>query len=294
MPGTGCASERMMSNDSGILYVVATPIGNQSDLSARAREILADADLIAAEDTRHTGRLLRTLGVRRPMISLHEHNEQARVPELLARLEDGVTIALVSDAGTPLISDPGFRLVAAARSAGLTVSPIPGPCAAVAALSVAGLPTDRFVFEGFLPSRGAARRRRLEALLGERRTLVFYESVHRIVALLKDLAEILGPDRQASVARELTKLHETVTGGALADLAQAVEQDTATRRGEYVVVVRGAGARSGKEAPRELLTLLLEELPPARAAAVAARLTGRPRDEVYRMAVALARQRPLS
>lgn len=284
----------MMSNDSGILYVVATPIGNQSDLSARAREILARADLIAAEDTRHTGRLLKALGVRQPMISLHEHNEQKRVPQLLARLEDGETIALVSDAGTPLISDPGFRLVAAARNAGLTVSPIPGPCAAIAAISVAGLPTDRFVFEGFLPSRGAARRRHLEALLGEKRTLVFYESVHRIAALLKDLAQVLGPDRQASVARELTKRHETVTNGTLGDLAQAVEQDAATRRGEYVVVVHGSEAPAGTEAPQRLLAVLLDELPPARAAAVAARLTGRPRDEVYQMAVAMARQRPMS
>jgi 16S rRNA (cytidine1402-2'-O)-methyltransferase len=224
----------------GTLFVVATPIGNRGDLTERARETLASVDLIAAEDTRHTGRLLAQLGIGTALLALHEHNEAARAEELVARLRQGARIALVSDAGTPLISDPGFRLVAAAAAAGVAVVPIPGACAAVAALSVAGLPTDRFVFEGFLPARAGARRTRLSALAAETRTLVFYEAPHRISETLADLAVAFGAARDAVLARELTKLHETVYRGSLGELAERAAADSNMARGEAVLVVAGA------------------------------------------------------
>ena len=287
-----------MSNDSGILYVVATPIGNRSDLSDRARELLGSVDLIAAEDTRHTGRLLQYLGIDQPMLSLHEHNERARVPGLISRLGQGESIALVADAGTPLISDPGYRLVCAARDAGVTVSPVPGPCAAVAALSVAGLPTNRFAFEGFLPARAAARRQRLQGLRKEPRTLILYESIGRLEALLTDLADAFGPDRGATVAREMTKLHEQIVCGSLSELRSWCGRGDLPRRGEVVVIVAGSPDdptdRAASIAPDDLLAVLLKELPPGRAAAVVARLTGQSRDEVYRAALAMGSDRPES
>ncbi len=215
----------------GTLFVVATPIGNLGDLTVRARETLAGADLIAAEDTRHTGQLLAQLGIRTPLLALHEHNEGARAGELVGRLRDGARIALVSDAGTPLISDPGYRLVAAAAEAGIAVVPVPGACAAVAALSVAGLATDRFVFEGFLPARAAARRARLAALAAETRTLVFYEAPHRVGETLADLAAAFGASRRAVLGRELTKLHESVYRGAVGDLATRADGDPNMARG---------------------------------------------------------------
>lgn len=275
----------------GTLYVVATPIGNLADLSPRARDVLAQAGLVAAEDTRHAGQLLTRLGLSVRLLSLHEHNESARLPELLERLQAGESVALVSDAGTPLISDPGFRLVAAARAAGLPVSPVPGPCAAIAALSVAGLPTDRFHFEGFLPARTGARRARLEQLRARPETLVFYESVHRILDTLADAAEALGPDRPAGVGRELTKLHETWYGGPLGQLAAAVGGVPGTLKGEYVLVVAGdttSGPADGELA--RVVGILAAELPPAQAAGLAARLTGGNRREAYRLALAAGRQ----
>lgn len=273
----------------GILYVVATPIGNLADLGERARTILAAADLVAAEDTRHTGRLLAGFDARTELVSLHEHNEQGRVPALVERLEAGASIALVSDAGTPGVSDPGYRLVVAAHEAGCRVIPIPGPSAVVAALSAAGQPTDRFVFEGFLPARATARRERLKTLVTEGRTLVLYESAHRIGAALADLAAVFGPERPATLARELTKAYETVRRSTLGDLAAWVETDPNQRRGEIVLVVAGAS-----EAPAgttgitlaDALDALVPELPPARAAAVAARLTGVKRRDAYQAALA--------
>jgi 16S rRNA (cytidine1402-2'-O)-methyltransferase len=276
----------------GTLFVVATPIGNVDDLSPRARETLAQVHVVACEDTRHAGQLLTRLGISARLVSLHEHNEERRLPEILAGLRAGEDVALVSDAGTPLISDPGYRLLAAARAEGLPVSPIPGPCAAVAALSVAGLPTDRFHFEGFLPARSEARKARLEELRGRRETLVFYESVHRIVESLGDAAAVLGGERPAAVGRELTKLHETVYRGTLAELLVAVGADPSTLRGEYVIVA-GGNVGSGP-APGELarvVAILAAELPPGQAAALAARLTGAPRREAYQMALG-ARGRP--
>jgi 16S rRNA (cytidine1402-2'-O)-methyltransferase len=277
----------------GTLFIVATPIGNLGDLSARARTTLAEADLVAAEDTRHSGQLLAQFGIQTPLVALHEHNEAARVDELLARLQGGARIALVSDAGTPLVSDPGYRLVTAAAAAGIAVVPVPGACAAIAALSVAGLPTDRFVFEGFLPHKRAARRARLEALAGEPRTLVFYEAPHRLGEALADLAAVFGASRAAVVARELTKLHETVYRGALGELAQRAVGDANMARGEAVLVVAGAppaGADDAGTTERDrLLAALLPLLPLSAAVDVVAGLTGRRRNGVYERALELRR-----
>lgn len=276
---------------SGQLFVVATPIGNLGDLSPRARETLAAVDLIAAEDTRHSRRLLEHFGIRRPLVALHEHNERERSEQLIERLRAGESVALISDAGTPLISDPGYRLVRAAREAGVPVVPIPGPSALIAALSVAGLPTDRFVFEGFLPAKAQARRSRLQALADEPRTLVFYESSHRIQAMLGDLAEIFGPAREAVLARELTKQFEQIEGGRLDYLCEWLDADEHRRRGEFVVLVAGAPAvEEAAGEVRRVLEILLRELPVKRAAAVAAELTGRRRNEVYRLALELSGQ----
>jgi 16S rRNA (cytidine1402-2'-O)-methyltransferase len=263
---------------------VATPIGNLDDLSPRARRTLAEADLIAAEDTRHSAALLHHAGIATRCIALHEHNEREISIELVERLRAGAQIALISDAGTPLISDPGFRLVRAAREAGITVSPVPGACAAIAALSAAGLPSDRFVFEGFLPAKSAARRTHLQPLRTETRTLIFYESSHRIVETLDDLVAVFGGERRAVVARELTKLFETVLDGTLADLAARVLADPNQQRGEFVVLVAGAvedaaAARLGEG--RRVFELLRKELPPGRAAKLAAEISGASRKQLY-------------
>lgn len=274
----------MMAADAGRLWVVATPIGNLDDLSPRARETLRTATLIAAEDTRHSAPLLAQAGARARAIALHEHNEQEQMARVLDHLREGGDVALVSDAGTPLISDPGYRLVRAARAAGFVVSPVPGPCAAIAALSVAGLPSDRFVFEGFLPAKSAARRERLQALAAEARTLMFYESSHRIVESLADMRAVFGDAREAVLARELTKLFETVLAAPLAELARAVEADANQQRGEFVVLVAGADgvdADAVLAEGRRVFALLREELAPARAAKLAAAITGAPRKQIY-------------
>jgi 16S rRNA (cytidine1402-2'-O)-methyltransferase len=271
----------------GRLQVIATPIGNLADLSERARAALAQADVVAAEDTRHTGMLLKALGLSRPLVSLHEHNESQRAAALLARLAAGETIALVSDAGMPLISDPGFSLVREAVRAGVTVSVIPGPSAITAALAVAALPTDRFCFEGFLPARERERRTRLADLAHEPRTLVFFEAPHRIAAALAELAAQLGDERQAVVARELTKAHETVYRGTLRELARRAQSEENFARGEITLVVHGAAiAQSAVDEPllRRAVQLLSRELPPAKVAAIAAQLTGATRAAAYALA----------
>jgi len=275
----------------GTLYVVATPIGNLADLTPRAREVLASVALIAAEDTRHTRQLLQTCGIGTALTSLHEHNEAQKSTELVARLARGESIALVSDAGTPLVSDPGFDLVAAARRAGIAVVAIPGACAAIAALSVAGLPTDRFVFEGFLPAKTAARSERLEQLAREQRTMVFYEAPHRLIEVLRDMTRILGAQRSASISRELTKRFETTYGGTLAQLSEAAERDSDMSRGEIVIVVSGAPTTStALELDSDaLLRALLEELSPSQAAKVAAHITGGKRSELYEAALRLGK-----
>lgn len=268
----------------GALYVVATPIGNLDDLSARARETLATVDFIAAEDTRHSAALLRHCAIATRCIALHEHNERDVSADLVHRMLAGKRIALISDAGTPLISDPGFRLVRAARDAGVTVSPIPGACAAIAALSVAGLPSDRFVFEGFLAARSAARRARLQELAGETRTLIFYESSHRIVDTLRDFIAVFGTQRKIVLARELTKHFETVLDGALGDVAARVDADRDQQRGEFVLLLRGADAADASSniaEGRRVYAMLARELPPSRAAKLAAEITGAPRSALY-------------
>ncbi len=267
----------------GKLYVVATPIGNLADLTERAREVLAAAGVIAAEDTRHTRGLLSRIGAESRLIAYHEHNESERVPELLARLEHGESVALVSDAGTPLISDPGWRLVSAAQAKGVTVVPVPGPCAAVAALSAAGLATDRFVFEGFLPRRASARAERLVELRDEPRTLVFYEAVHRVAATLAALSDVFGAERRAALARELTKVHEQIATGSLAELAARLGGDIPAL-GEFVIVVAGAAAAAPDEAAaRRVYAVLAEELEPAVALRLTSAITGVARNELYRL-----------
>ncbi len=273
----------MTNHAAGCLYVVATPIGHLDDLSPRAAMVLAEVDLIAAEDTRHTQQLLAAKGLRRPLLALHDHNESQQVAQLLARLQAGEQLALVSDAGTPLISDPGFRLVRAAREAGFKVSPIPGACAAIAALSVAGLASDRFVFEGFLPPKSSARRERLQALQGEHRTLLFYESSHRIEECLVDMIVVFGPLRQAVLARELTKLFETVLSGTLDELRARLAADANQRKGEFVVMLEGASEDTDARLleGQRVFALLRDHLPASKAAKLAAEISGAPRKALY-------------
>jgi 16S rRNA (cytidine1402-2'-O)-methyltransferase len=269
--------------DRGRLYVVGTPIGNVDDLSPRARDVLAKADVIAAEDTRHTRGLLSRIGVESRLIAYHEHNEAERVPALLAELSRGKSVALVSDAGTPLISDPGWRLVHAAQAAGIAVVPVPGPCAAVAALSAAGLPTDHFVFEGFLPRGDSARVERLEELKREQRTIVLYEAVHRIAATLSALRDTFGGERRAALARELTKTHEQIVTGTLADLVQRLDSSIPLL-GEFVIVVAGAAAMTLDEAEaRRVYALLATELAPDKALKLTSAVTGVSRNVLYRL-----------
>jgi 16S rRNA (cytidine1402-2'-O)-methyltransferase len=275
--------------------VISTPIGNLGDLSPRARDELASAELIAAEDTRRTGQLLTTLGLTRPLVSLHEHNETERIDELLIRLRGGARIALVSDAGTPLLSDPGFELVRRVSSEGMSVIAVPGPSAITAALSIAGLPTERFSFEGFLPARLAERRGRLAELAPESRTQVFFEAPHRIAESLEDMSAAFGASRRAAVARELTKVFETVYRGTLAELATLARSDSNFTRGEITVVVEGAVPAPAADAARitldAALTALLVELAPSKAAAVAAKLTGAKRNDAYQRALELAKRK---
>ncbi len=274
------------------LYVVATPIGNLGDMSQRAREVLAAVDRVAAEDTRHSGRLLSHFGIATPLMSLHEHNEAQRTETILARLAAGEAVALISDAGTPLISDPGFVLVRAVRAAGFTVLAVPGPSALVAALSIAGLPTDRFVFEGFLPAKAGARRTRLEAVAREPRTLVFYESPRRVADTLAVMIDVFGAEREAVLARELTKQHESVTGGDLAVLRAAWLDDAGAQRGEVVLVVAGAPDERGAELDaesRRVLDVLRKALPVKQAAALAAQITGAKKNALYQYALKVAR-----
>ena len=268
----------------GRLQVVATPIGNLNDLSTRAQRALAEADVVAAEDTRHTLGLLQAIGVSKPMVSLHAYNEGQRVPDLLARLGAGEVIALVSDAGTPLLSDPGYELVSAAANAGFEVHVIPGPSAITAALAVAGLPTSRFCFEGFLPSRSRERRTELARLARETRTLVFFEAPHRIAETLADMVSEFGSERRAVVARELTKTHETIYRGKLSELVLLSTNDANFQRGEITLVVSGAeevASTVDAQLLKRAVELLAKELPPGGAASIAAQLTGASRSEAY-------------
>lgn len=277
----------------GSLYVVATPIGNLDDISARALNILRSVALIAAEDTRHSARLLQHFGIDTPLAACHEHNERDQGGRFIARLQAGEDVALISDAGTPLISDPGYHLVRQARAAGVPVVPVPGPCALIAALSAAGLPSDRFIFEGFLPAKAAGRRARLEQVKEEPRTLIFYEAPHRILECLQDMQSVFGGERPALLARELTKTFETLKGMPLSELAAWVAADANQQRGECVVLVAGWQAPEGEETVSaealRVLDLLLAEMPLKRAAALAAEITGVRKNLLYQ--VALERQK---
>ena len=273
----------------GSLYVVATPIGNLDDISARALNILRSVALIAAEDTRHSARLLQHFGIDTPLAACHEHNERDQGGRFIARLQAGEDVALISDAGTPLISDPGYHLVRQARAAGVPVVPVPGPCALIAALSAAGLPSDRFIFEGFLPAKAAGRRARLEQVKEEPRTLIFYEAPHRILECLQDMQSVFGGERPALLARELTKTFETLKGMPLSELAAWVAADANQQRGECVVLVAGWQAPEGEEAVSaealRVLDLLLAEMPLKRAAALAAEITGVRKNLLYQVAL---------
>ncbi|MDX1456968.1 MAG: 16S rRNA (cytidine(1402)-2'-O)-methyltransferase [Marinobacter sp.] len=275
-------------SQAGVLYIVATPIGNLADLSERACQVLSNVDFIAAEDTRHTGRLLQHLGVQKPMVALHDHNERGRADSLLQRVEDGENGALVSDAGTPLISDPGYVLVREARARGIRVVPVPGACALVAALSAAGLPTDRFLFAGFTPAKSSGRRAVLKELSTESATLVFYESPHRIRDMIQDVADVMGAEREVVIARELTKTFETFYSGDAQALVNILDEDANASRGEFVVMVRGAEPRDqeaiGLDVDR-MLALLVAELPVKRAAKIVAELTGLSRNQLYQRAL---------
>ena len=277
-----------MSNGEGILYIVATPIGNLGDFTARAIEVLKSVDLIAAEDTRHSLPLLQQYGIRTQLISLHAYNEHDKGQFLLDKVEAGQSLALISDAGTPLISDPGYLLVQQAHARKLRVSPIPGVSALIAALSVCGLPTDRFVFEGFLPAKAVARRAVLTELKSEARTIIFYESSHRIMDSISDMVTILGGDREAVMARELTKRFETVRKMCLSAMLQWIKEDPLQQKGEFVILLRGAElADQSTQKLEAVLSILLAELPLKQATGLAARLLDCKRNEAYQMALKL-------
>ncbi|MCR4347580.1 MAG: 16S rRNA (cytidine(1402)-2'-O)-methyltransferase [Sulfuricaulis sp.] len=280
------------SINQGTLYVVATPIGNLEDMAPRAVRTLSEVDLIAAEDTRHSGKLLRHFGIGTKTEAIHEHNERNQVPRLIEILKGGKSIAFITDAGTPLVSDPGFHLVRAARQAGIRVTPVPGACAAIAALSAAGLPSDRFVFEGFPPAKSVARRAVFEKLCEEGRTLIFYESPHRILESLKDMSEVFGDGREAVLARELTKQFETLHSATLAELLEWVGRDANQQLGEFVILIHGVPRVEQSAVDEEtgrVLKILLEELPVKQAAALAAKITGLKKNKLYEHALALKR-----
>lgn len=272
----------------GTLHIVATPIGNLQDISPRALEVLRSVSLIAAEDTRHSARLLQHFGIQTPTTACHDHNERDKSERLVQRMLEGESMALISDAGTPLVSDPGYHLVRQARAAGVRVSPIPGACALIAALSAAGLPSDRFAFEGFLPAKAHGRRQRIEALAGESRTWMLYEAPHRLLECLEDMLDLLGGDRQVVLARELTKTFETIKGAPLNELVEWVRGDSDQQRGECVLLVEGAPQRDEQALNPEverILDVLLEELPVKQAAALAAKITGEKKNKLYQIAL---------
>lgn len=279
-----------MSIRRGILYIVATPIGNLEDFSARARRILGDVDLILAEDTRHSRRLLQHFGIATPVKAYHDHNERQLAPALVEKLLRGTNIALISDAGMPLISDPGYHLVRAAHRSGAAVVSVPGPCALVSALSIAGSPANRFVFEGYLPSRASTRQRHLATLRNESRTMVFYEAPHRVLGCLKDMADCFGPERPAAIARELTKQYENVHCDSLGSLLEWLKEDTKRRKGEFVLIVEGAvKAAESVDNAQWVLEVLLRALPLKQAVLLAEEITRLKKNDLYALALKLKR-----
>ncbi|MFZ7236173.1 16S rRNA (cytidine(1402)-2'-O)-methyltransferase [Avibacterium gallinarum] len=273
-----------MDNLTGILYIVATPIGNLQDISQRALQVLEQVDLVAAEDTRHSGLLLSHYGIKKPFFALHDHNEQQKAEILCEKLLQGTTIALVSDAGTPLISDPGFHLVRQCRQAGIKIVPIPGACAAIAGLCASGIASDRFCFEGFLPAKSKARCDKLENLAKEDRTLIFYESTHRILDCLADMEKVFGAERYVVLARELTKTWETIHGDEVGALRKWVSEDPNRSKGEMVLIVEGnVSSEEESFSPEAVkaLTLIAKELPLKKAAAIVAELYGYKKNALY-------------
>lgn len=274
----------------GELYVVATPIGNLGDMVPRAVDVLHAVDVVAAEDTRHSGRLLSHLGIKTPLIPYHDHSDDRQVAKIIEALDQGKSVALISDAGTPLISDPGYKLVRAVRQQGFRVVPIPGPCALIAAISASGLPSDRFTFEGFPPAKSSARIKKFQSLVDESRTLVFYESPHRIVDTLADMAKVFGEERDVVMARELTKTYETFLSGTLVDVQQQVDGDPNQQKGEIVLILKGVDAAAKESDDTEqqrVLSLLLDELPLKQAASLAAKITGGQKNALYQLALSL-------
>ncbi len=272
------------ASNQGILYVVATPIGNLGDMVPRAVETLQTVALIAAEDTRHSSRLLSHFAIKTPCIAYHDHSDDSRVDQLVAKMQAGESIALISDAGTPLVSDPGYRLVRSARQAGIQVVPIPGACAMIAALSAAGLPSDRFAFEGFLPAKQIARCTQLQSLAADSRTLIFYEAPHRILETLQDMVQVFGPEREVVIAREITKTFETIKGDSVAALVDWVAVDSNQQRGEIVLLVHGAPKQENEMLTPEqihIMKVLLDELPVKQAASIGAKLTGLKKNFLY-------------
>jgi len=273
----------------GKLYIVATPLGHLDDMSGRAIKTLQSVNFIAAEDTRHSAKLLAHYQISTSMIPLHDHNEQERHEKLIELIQAGHSVALISDAGTPLISDPGYRLVHAARKLAIDVIPIPGPCAAIAALSVSGLPTDRFIFEGFLPAKSSARLAQLTALQRETRTMIFYESPHRILACLGDMQTAFGKDREVVVARELTKFFETIYSDSIEKVLQKLSQNSSEQQGEFVILVKGAEVetRVMDEETTRVLNCLLAELPVKQAVKLASEISGKSKNLLYDLALTL-------
>lgn len=271
----------------GVLYIVATPIGNLGDISQRAIEVLKNVDFIAAEDTRHSKRLLEHYGIKTPTFAFHDFNEKKKADAVIKRLIRGKDIALISDAGTPLISDPGYQLVSRAHHNQIKVVPVPGACAVISALSASGLASDRFVFEGFLPNKAAARLSQLKKLSTERRTLIFYEAPHRIIACLEDMLQAFGGERYGVLARELTKSFETIYGSKLADLIDWIKLDSNRQRGEFVILLQGeANERDDiDEETSKILDVLLSELPLKQASALTSKITGKKKNTLYQMAL---------
>lgn len=277
----------------GELYLVATPIGDMTDIAPRALGILSTVDIVAVEDKRRSSRLFSHFGIKTPMISYHDHSEEKQVKRIIDELLCGKSVALISDAGTPLISDPGYKLVNAAKDKSIKVSPVPGPCALIAAISASGLPSDRFIFEGFLPSKSIPRITKIQNISADSRTIIFYEAPHRILETLIDMIKVIGPSRKIVLARELTKTYETFISGTLESVLQIIEKDLNQQKGEIVIVLAGADSSEKKietQDSKRILSVLLEELPLKQAVSLGSKITGIQKNIFYKLALDLKKQ----
>jgi 16S rRNA (cytidine1402-2'-O)-methyltransferase len=277
----------------GELYLVATPIGDMTDIAPRALDILSTVDIVAVEDKRRSSRLFSHFGIKTPMISYHDHSEEKQVKKIIDELLCGKSVALISDAGTPLISDPGYKLVNAAKDKSIKVSPVPGPCALIAAISASGLPSDRFIFEGFLPSKSIPRVTKIQNISADSRTIIFYEAPHRILETLIDMIKVIGPSRKIVLARELTKTYETFISGTLESVLQIIEKDLNQQKGEIVIVLAGADSSEKKietQDSKRILSVLLEELPLKQAVSLGSKITGIQKNIFYKLALDLKKQ----